>query len=230
MPTSPSLPNCSAILVAAGNSNRMGMDKLSWPLVRIPVLRRTLDALLAARSISSVVVVCPPERFEILGLAGAAKPVIRTDGGKDRQDSVACGLDVIDPEALLVAVHDGARALISPEDIDRCVIAAMEHHAASLARRVVETIKRSNSDDFSVESVSRENLWCMETPQVFEVPLLKAAYAAVHAASLSVTDEVSALETLGIRVKLVESLHPNPKITTPADMALAEALVERQLQ
>jgi 2-C-methyl-D-erythritol 4-phosphate cytidylyltransferase len=90
---------------------------------------------------------------------------------------------------------------------------------------VTETLKRSDEDDFSATAVSREQLWFMETPQVFEIPLLRQAYQTVASQGLAVTDEVSALEAIGARVKLVESRHPNLKITTPADLALAEALL-----
>lgn len=215
---------CSAILVAAGSSQRMGFDKLASPLAGIPVLRRTLDAFLAADSIAEVVVVCPEERWELLG-GKFSKPVRRVQGGADRQDSVAAGLAALSENADLVAVHDGARPLVSPDDIDRCVAAAVEHRAAALARRVTETLKRSDTDGFSAGAVSREQLWFMETPQVFEIPLLREAYSAVAAQGLAVTDEVSALEAVGARVKFVESGHPNLKITTPADLALAEALL-----
>jgi 2-C-methyl-D-erythritol 4-phosphate cytidylyltransferase len=200
----------------------MGFDKLASPLAGIPVLRRTLDAFLAAESISKVVVVCPEDRWELLG-GEFPKPVKRVDGGADRQDSVAAGLAAISSN--YVAVHDGARPLISPADIDRCVAAACEHRAAALARRVTETLKRSDARDFSADSVSRELLWFMETPQVFEVSLLRKAYAAVAEWELAITDEVSAFEAAGMRVKFVESNHPNLKITTPADLALAEALL-----
>ncbi len=227
MPTNPPTPICAAIVVAAGSSRRMGMDKLAWHLAGVPVLRRTLDAFLTARTITSVVVVCPHERWILLERGGFPKPVTHADGGPNRQDSVARGLGALDADTRFVAVHDGARPLISPEDIDRCVCAAVEHRAASLARRATETMKRSDEKDFNVESVSRENLWSMETPQVFEFALLKAAYSAVNAGGLLVTDEVSAVEALGARVKFVESLHPNLKITTPADLALAEALLGR---
>ena len=202
----------------------MGFDKLASPLGGVPVLRRTLEAFLAAKSIASVVVVCPEERWSLLAGMAFTKPVARVDGGADRQDSVARGLAAIDADARFVAVHDGARPLVSLEDIDRCVTAAMEHRAAALARRATETMKRSDAADFCAEAVSRENLWCMETPQVFEVSLLKEAYAELAARGLVVTDEVSAVQAIGAKVKFVESLHPNLKITTPADLALAEAL------
>jgi 2-C-methyl-D-erythritol 4-phosphate cytidylyltransferase len=223
MAVTPTTRTCSAILVAAGSSRRMGFDKLASPLAGVPVLRRTLDAFLAAESIAEIVIVCPEERWHLLG-GGFSKPVTRVDGGADRQDSVAAGLAALSDSSHLVAVHDGARPLVSPDDIDRCVAAAGEHRAAALARRVTETLKRSDTGDYSAEAVSREHLWFMETPQVFEIPLLREAYRSVSSRGLAVTDEVSALEAIGVRVKFVESTHPNLKITTPADLALAEAL------
>lgn len=220
-------PVCTAILVAAGSSRRMGHDKLAWPLAGLPVLRRSLDALLAADSIAAVVVVCPPERWLLIERPDFPKPVSRVDGGATRQDSVTCGLAALDPATRWVAVHDGARPLIAPADIDRCVAAAIEHRAATLARRVTETMQRADAEDFSTEAVSREGLWRMETPQVFETELLNAAHTAMKIRQQVVTDEVSAVQGCGGRVKFVESRHPNLKITTPADLALAEALLTR---
>jgi 2-C-methyl-D-erythritol 4-phosphate cytidylyltransferase len=216
---------CAAIIVAAGSSRRMGMDKLTWPLAGVPVLHRTINAFLRAESIGSVVVVCPQERWRLLDVTEFAKPVTRVDGGADRQDSVAAGLAALDPATRFVAVHDGARPLIAPSDIDLCVAAAFQHRAAALARRATETMKRSDANDFSLQSVSREQLWCMETPQVFEAATLRQACSAVRERGLHVTDEVSAVESIGIPVKFIESRHPNLKITTPADLALAEALL-----
>ncbi len=217
------IPTCTAIVVAAGSSRRMGFDKLAALLAGKPVLQRTLEALAAAESITEVVVVCPRERWESLGLGDFPKPLKRVDGGAERQDSVAAGLAEVSSE--YVAVHDGARPLVAPTEIDRCLACAVEHGAAALARRVAETLKRSDADDFASEAVSRENLWFMETPQVFRTELLRAAYAAVLSVGIRVTDEVSALEAGGGRVKFLESLSPNPKITTPADLVLAEAMI-----
>jgi 2-C-methyl-D-erythritol 4-phosphate cytidylyltransferase len=220
-----SLPDCAAIIVAAGSSRRMGTDKLAWPLAGVPVLRRTLEAFLAAESIHSVVVVCPEERWTLLEGVDFTKPVLRTDGGAERQDSVMNGLAALGGEARFVAVHDGARPLVSPADIDACVAAAVIHRAATLARRATETMKRSDDEGFCMEAVKRDNLWCMETPQVFETALLREAYQNVAARGLEVTDEVSAVQQTGVKVKFIESMHPNLKITTPADLALAEALM-----
>jgi 2-C-methyl-D-erythritol 4-phosphate cytidylyltransferase len=219
-------PNAAAIIVAAGSSRRMGFDKLAADLGGMPVLRRTVEAFLSATSIRSVVVVCPEDRWGLLEGMNFSKPVTRCDGGADRQDSVAGGLAALHAECEWVAVHDGARPMVHPGDIDRCVAAAIECRAAALARRATETMKRSDAQDFCLETVSRENLWCMETPQVFERALLLEAYAAVSTGGLHVTDEVSAVQALGVRVKFIESRHPNLKITTPADLALATALLK----
>ena len=216
--------SCGAIIVAAGSSRRMGMDKLLWPLDGVPVLRRTIESFASSPAISAIVVVCPEERWRLLDLPEFSKPVLRADGGETRQDSVALGLAALPQDCLMVAVHDGARPLVAPADIARCVEAAATHGAAALARRVTETMKRSDSGDFCGEPVSRELLWSMETPQIFTTALLRQAYAEVARRNLTVTDEVSAAQAAGIRVKLIESLHPNLKITTPGDLALASAL------
>jgi len=204
----------------------MGFDKLAVELGGVAVLKRTLAALTEADSISSLVVVCPRERWEAIGPLEISKPVTRVDGGRERQDSVASGLAVLGPEITHVAVHDGARPLVAAADIDYCVAAARTHRAAALAKRVTETLKRADGQDFSAEPVSRENLWFMETPQVFETALLRHAYAALITKGLAVTDEVSAMEAIGVPVKFVESRQPNLKITTPGDLALAEALLK----
>lgn len=217
-------PTCAAIIVAAGSSRRMGIDKLLWPLAGTPVLRRTIDAFLSTHSISSVIVVCPLERWHALDRSNFNKPVIRVDGGETRQQSVACGIAALEPHHTLVAIHDGARPLIAADDIDRCVRSAATHHAASLARRVTETMKRSDHENFCTEPVDRHHLWSIETPQVFDCDLLRAAYEIVRSNHLTVTDETTAVQASGHKVMLVESQHPNLKITTPADLSLATAI------
>lgn len=203
----------------------MGFDKLAAPLAGVPVLRRSLEAFLAAPSITAVVVVAPAERFGELLSGSFSKPVIRVDGGANRQDSVANGLAAVPPGTTLVAVHDGARPLVRPEAIDRCVASAAERGAAALARPVTETLKRADAEGLSRESVDRELLWFMETPQCFQLPLLLQAYDAVTRSNLTVTDEVSALEAIGIPTLLVDARYPNLKITHPSDLFLAEALL-----
>lgn len=215
----------AAVIVASGSSRRMGFDKLAAPLAGKPVLRRTVEAFLACPDLARVVVVAPDERFSTL-LGDLADPrLVRADGGAERQDSVQAGLAALPPEVEWVAVHDGARPLIRPEAVAATFEAAAAHGAAALARPVVETLKRSSDDGFAAAPVPRDDLWIMETPQTFRVSDLHRAYARVAQAGLHVTDEVSALESVGLRTRLVASPAPNPKITHAADLAVAAALI-----
>jgi 2-C-methyl-D-erythritol 4-phosphate cytidylyltransferase len=217
---------CAAIIVASGSSRRMGFDKLAAAIRGTPVLVHSVRAFMAAKEITRVIVVCPEERFRLLAGEAFPKPLERVDGGDQRQDSVANGLAALGPDDLLVAVHDGARPLVRPESIDACIAAARQHGASTLAHAVTDTLKRADAEQFARSSVDRSDLWAMETPQVFRTSLLREAYAAVAERQLAVTDEVSALEAIGVPTKLVTSLFPNPKITVPADIPLATALLK----
>lgn len=214
-----------AVIVAAGSSRRAGFDKLAAPLAGVPVLRRSVDAFVAAGA-AAVVVVCPQGRWVETGLAAAdfPIPVTRVDGGAERQDSVAAGLAALPAGTRMVAVHDGARPLITPEGIAACLQAAEETGAATCAHPVVDTLKRADAEGRALpEKVSRENLWGMETPQIFRLVLLLQAYEHVKTHGLVVTDEVSAVESLGVATRLVQG-GTNLKITLPGDLELAELI------
>ena len=215
---------CTAILVAAGSSRRMGFDKLAAPLEGIPVLARTLAAFMECAGISEIILVTPPERMALLDETTFTKPVIRIDGGAERHLSVAAGIAAVTQGTELIAIHDAARPFVSQADLRAVIEAAREHGAASLARRVTETLKRADDSDFTAAAVSRENLWFIETPQVFHADLIRAAYKHVLENQLPVTDETSALEAIGVKTKLLPSTSPNPKITTPADLMNAKFL------
>lgn len=214
---------CAAVIVAAGSSRRMGFDKLAAEIRGVSVLRRSVDAFMATPEVTCVIVVAPADRFESLG-TDFPKPLLRAEGGSERQNSVENGLALVEDE--LVAIHDGARPLVSPQTISACIAAADSFEAAALARQVTETLKRSDEQSFSKESLSRDHLWFMETPQIFRTKLVRDAYAEVRAKGLTVTDEVSALEAIGVRTKLIPSPTPNLKITVPADIELAAALLQ----
>lgn len=215
----------SAVIVAAGSSRRAGFDKLAALLDGVPVLRRSVDAFVAAGA-GAIVVVCPESRWVETGLASADYPipVTRVDGGAERQDSVAAGLAALPPVTRMVAVHDGARPLVTPEGIRACLAAAGQTGAAACAHPVADTLKRADNKCFSLpEKVSRECLWGMETPQIFRLELLLQAYAHVKEQGLIVTDEVSAVESLGVPTKLVPG-GANLKITWQGDLELAELI------
>ncbi|YCM43243.1 IspD/TarI family cytidylyltransferase [Verrucomicrobiaceae bacterium 227] len=206
----------AAIIVASGSSRRMGFDKLSADLRGKPVLWHSVHAFSALDEISQVIVVTTPERFDRLSDLGPK--LIRVNGGAERPDSVAAGLAALHGDITHVAIHDGARPLVSPAAILAAFQAAENSGAASLARRVTETLKRATPEGLTTASVERDNLWIMETPQVFSKDLILQAYARVESGDARITDEVSALQLLGQGTTLVENPSPNPKITIQTDL------------
>ncbi len=222
----------TAIIVAGGSSQRMGFDKLLALLGDMPVLAHTIDAFERTESVGDIVLVARAERvgeFEELVRQNGFKKVGRVvAGGKHRRDSVRAGLGAVEREANYIAVHDAARPLVTPEQIERVFAVAREHGAAALAEPVTDTLKRADENHFVAGGVSRENLFAMQTPQIFARDLLERAYAAVAANNLSVTDEVSAVEHLGEKVQLVPNDEWNVKITFPRDLLLAQAALARR--
>jgi 2-C-methyl-D-erythritol 4-phosphate cytidylyltransferase len=222
----------SAIIVAAGSSERMGFDKLLALLGDKPVLARTIDAFERTDSVREIILVARAGRvteFEELVRQNAFKKVRRVvAGGKHRQDSVQAGLANAEPDAAFIGVHDAARPLIVPEQIERVLALAREHGAATLAEPVTDTLKRADENGFVTGGVPRESLYAMQTPQIFARELLERAYAAVTANNLSITDEVSAVEYLGAKVRLVPNEEWNIKITYPRDLLLAQAALARR--
>ena len=217
--------SCAAIIVAAGRSQRMGFDKMLSMLNGQPVLQWSLDAFLEAEEIDTIVVVTSAERFAKLA-PGTGKPVLRAEGDEERYLSVIRGMEALPSKPEYVTVHDGARPLVLPGQIDAVVRTARDEGAAALARRMTETLKRSDSQCLTSESLSRENLWIMETPQAFRFDMLSDAYNLIKERDIQVTDEVSAVEAVGIATKLVENQRPNPKVTVSGDLPLAEAVLD----
>lgn len=224
----------AGIIVAAGRSRRMGFDKLEAPLAGRPVLWHSLQALGRCPELSEIIVVTDEVRAARLeALVEEIRPPWAprwrwVPGGAERYDSVAAGLDAVAANTQWVAVHDGARPLVSPDDIAHVIQRAQATGAASLAHPVVETVKRADAAGRVSAAVDREGLWAMETPQVFSLPLLREAYAHACTQGLAPTDEVSAVAALGHDVWLVESHSFNPKITHPPDLLLAERCLSSQ--
>jgi 2-C-methyl-D-erythritol 4-phosphate cytidylyltransferase len=218
----------SAIIVAAGSSRRMGFDKLAAELCGKPVLRRSIEAFDACDAVDEIIIVAGDAAREVvrpwIEAKCFSKPVQICTGGTERHLSVSEGLKKISASSDIVAVHDGARPLITPEQITRCIQKARELKAVACARPVTETLKRADVRGAITESIERDGAWVMETPQVFQRELLCAAYERVLRDGLRVTDEVSAVQHLGAEVFVVENASPNLKITHPADLLLAEKL------
>ena len=155
----------------------------------------------------------------------AQKPWQLVVGGAERQDSVWNGVNATAPESEIIAIQDGARPCTPLAAIQLAVVTAREMGAAVLARRLADTLKRGDGEGKIVGTVDRENLWAVQTPQVFRREIILAALAKVRDEGLSITDDTAACEALGQAVKLVESDQPNPKATTPADLPYIESLL-----
>ena len=220
----------SAIIVAAGASRRMGFDKLAAELCGKPVLRWSIEAFDACDAVDEIIIVAGDAVREMvqpwIDAKVFRKPVSLCVGGAERHLSVHEGLRKVSVACDIVAVHDGARPLIAPEQIARCVLKARELKAVACARPVTETLKRADARGAITESIVRDGVWVMETPQVFQRALLNDAYERVLRDGLKVTDEVSAVQHLGAEVFVVENAALNLKITHPADLILAEKLIK----
>ena len=222
----------SAIIVAAGSGQRMGFDKLFALLGDKPVISHTLDAFERTDCVAEIILVGRADQLtKLQGLvaeAGLKKVRHIISGGTYRQDSVRAGLDRLGPETDYVAVHDAARPLVLPEQIERAFEFAREHGAAALAAPITDTLKRADADCFVNGPVDRAGLYAMQTPQIFSRKLIVEAYAAVAIKNLSITDEVSAVEFIDAKVFLVANDEFNPKITYPRDLWLAQSALNRR--
>ncbi len=218
-------PLCSVIVAAAGSSSRMGGEnKLMQPLNGIPVLAHTLMALNASELADEIVVAAREEDLLAFGdlcrIYGITKPAKIVRGGDTRLESVYLASLECREDAAFLAVHDGARPLASPELIDRTI-------AAAPAVPVKDTIKIVR--DGRVESTpDRESLRAVQTPQVFDAALLRAALESARTAGEAITDDCSAVERIGKAIYLTDGSYENIKITTPEDLLLAAGILQQR--
>ena len=224
-------PFCTAIVAAAGSSTRMGgeVNKLLLPLEGVPVLARTLTALDLASRVDAIVIAAREEDIlpfsDLCRTYGIRKPVKVVRGGDSREESVLRAALEADPRTELLAVQDGARPLVTPALIDAVAEKAARCNAAAPAIPVKDTIKVA-ADGTVRETLDRGTLRAIQTPQIFEADLLKAALQSALEAGAELTDDCSAVERLGKVVYLVEGDEANLKITTPLDMTIAAALLQ----
>ena len=225
----PQGPRCAAVVPAAGSSRRMGgQDKILLPLDDIPVLMHTLRALSASERIQEIVVVTREDLIVPVGqlcrdcaLDKVTKVLV---GGATRADSVLIGVEEVSGRAELIAVHDGARPLVTVEVIDAAIRKAAECGAAAPAVPVKDTVKRA-LDGVVVETPDRTQLFAVQTPQVFDSDLLLGALRRAVEDGAAITDDCGAVERIGMKVCLTEGSYENIKITAPADMLMAEAIL-----
>ena len=215
----------AAIIAAAGESQRMGgIDKMFAPVADRPVLARVIDTFQKCKSIDQIIIVMSSKNIEecrrLVALEGWPKVKDICLGGKQRQDSVAEALKRL-KYGEWVVIHDGARPLVTTDLIEKGLEAAQETGAAVPAVPVTDTIKLAGADAIVRQTLPRQNLRAVQTPQVFRIDVIMNTYRHVFG---DVTDDASLVERAGYKVKLYPGSYDNIKITSPADLAAAEAL------
>jgi 2-C-methyl-D-erythritol 4-phosphate cytidylyltransferase len=220
------IPTAAAVIVGGGSGSRFGGDKLTGLLAGKPLLAHTLAAFESAPRISVIILVTPAGREEefraIARDAGISKLCAVVTGGTHRHESVLNGLKALPAGIDLVAIHDAARPLITPDLIGRTLEAAVREGAAAVAAPVTDTLHRIDASGHAAGTVDRSSLRGMQTPQVFRVQELIALIGSTDGIP---TDEVSVAMAAGKKVFLVEHSEPNLKVTWPQDVVMAEALL-----
>lgn len=220
--------SCTAIIVAAGSAQRMqGIDKAVAPIAGVPMLRCTAEALSRSERIDVIHIVTRPDLVETVEALCAGLPKVQKvlPGGATRSASVLAGLAAVDTP--LVAVHDGARPLVTVPVIDGAVEMAGRCGAAAPAVGVHDTVKLAHGGAV-LSTPDRSALFAVQTPQVFETALLRRALAEGIARGLPLTDDCSAVEAAGHTVRLTAGSVENLKITTPIDLRFAEAILKER--
>lgn len=215
----------SVVIVAGGSGKRMGRPKQMLPLGGKPVLVRTILAFRQVPQVRQIIVVTPKENRP--GVEQFVSGVVFADPGDTRLNSVKNGFALVDEQAQTVAVHDGARPLVSPQYIADCLQSAQTYGAAVLAVPVKDTVKVAQGE-FVARTLERATLWAAQTPQAYRREILAEALEK-FGNETDATDESQLVEKLGVKVRLVPSDYKNNKITTPEDLIFAEALVENQV-
>ena len=225
-------PVCSAVIVAAGSSQRMGTDKIMMKLGAMPVLTRTILAFENNAYIDEIIIVTKTEKLEeIADLChknGLNKVKRVVSGGATRMESALAGVSAVRHGAEYVAIHDGARPLVSQELIKRTVEAALKYRAAVPAVECADTLKVVDKKGFITATVDRSVTRRVQTPQVFEADLIKGALTKAVEEGLPLTDDCSAMDMMGVKTFAVEGEPENLKITTPDDLVVARAIVQNR--
>ncbi len=228
MTADPATPNAGAIIVAAGASTRMGDagDKTLAGIGGEPLIARTVDVFERCPAITAVALVVSERNLDAIATLrddkGWQKTIPPLVGGARRQDSVRAGLDALAPECEWVLVHDGARPFVTPRMIEEGLAAAADTGAAIAVVPAFDTVKRVAGDGRVVETLDRSELAMVQTPQVFRRDVLERAHSEV---SDNVTDDAAMAERIGVEVRTFDGARSNIKVTTPEDLAVAQAMV-----
>ena len=222
----------TAVIVAAGDSTRMGykLSKQLIPLNGRAAIEYTLKAFQNCPMIDEIIVVARSKDIDdIAHIAFSFKKVSSvTAGGATRVESVKKGVQAADKRATYYAIHDGARVLITPEQIEKALNAAFECGAAALGTPVTDTVKVVSENGEIISTPDRSSMWAVQTPQVFEKELYRRAMDNAVEKGLNVTDDCSMVEAIGATVRIVRGEYSNIKLTTPVDITVAEALLAKR--
>jgi 2-C-methyl-D-erythritol 4-phosphate cytidylyltransferase len=220
----------SAVVVAAGRSQRMGFDKLLTPLAGRPLLHHTLDRLLQTEMPEEIILVIRPgsddEMEAVVGPLREFGTIHMVPGGAQRQDSVRAGLHAVAASSEYVLVHDAARPFVTREMIDVVLAAARLSGAAVCGSPCSDSLKEVAEDGLVEQTVDRARLWTVQTPQIFRTDLLRECYQALAGSGAVFTDDTAVVEAAGHEVRAVLYHGINLKVTTPADWKLAEAFLQ----
>ena len=220
----------SAVVVAAGRSQRMGFDKLLTPLGGRPLLLHTLERLLRTQLPAEIILVVRPgsetEMAAVIAPLGDQGNIRIVAGGAQRQDSVQAGLQAVAATSEYVMVHDAARPFITRELVDTVLAAARLSDAAVCGSPCSDTLKEVGEDGLVLQTLDRSRLWTVQTPQIFRTTLLREAYEKALPSGELFTDDTAVVEKMGHPVRIVLYHGINIKVTTPADWKLAEAFLQ----
>ena len=220
---------CSAVIVAAGSAQRMGKDKILMEIDGAAVIAHTLKVFEKSDLINEIVVVTKNERIQeiadICTKYGISKISKVVEGGKTRAESALIGVYNVSEKATLIAVHDGARPLLTGKLIERVVSSARENHAAAPAVSASDTVRIVNDKGIAVSTPDRDTVALIQTPQVFNAELIKAALYKAVERNMKITDDCSAVEALGYKITVVDGEQDNIKLTSPKDVYLAERIL-----
>jgi 2-C-methyl-D-erythritol 4-phosphate cytidylyltransferase len=222
------------LIPAAGMGKRMGSDrnKLLLSVLKRPIIAWTLLAAEVSDEIKWIGVISQPTDWDslnqILSEINLSKPVEFITGGATRQESVYNGLKALPPDAEQVLIHDGARCLATPGLFDRCAVAVRQCAGLIAAVPVKDTIKVVDENGIIVSTPDRKNLWAAQTPQGFDVKLLKQCHELGVQNGWEVTDDAALFEKCAHAVKIVEGEETNLKVTTPQDLAIAEFILNQR--
>jgi len=219
-------PNCTVVIAAAGSSVRYkGEDKLLLSVAGKPVIMHAIEAFERCKLINEIIVVTSHDKVELISEMCAdyalTKVKIVIKGGETRLESVLNGVYAASKKSKLIAIHDGARPCISSEIIEEIIKKAAVYNAAAPGVQITSTVKRV-IDGVITETVDRDSLIKIQTPQIFRAEIIKAALSNAKRKQLEITDDCMAVEAIGVPVRVVEGSRKNIKITTPDDLQLAQ--------